>query len=170
MRHRNIIRLAVITILTLLAATSSVLLVVSYWETMRLHNFADLDDLATPGGCMARLKQGILMLLCERAAPHGPWTLWRLGFWNFGIGHGVTAVLTESTKVQRRFHYLKVPLIVLVLAFAAYPFIAFVRGPLRRYRRAKAGCCRKCGYSLVGNVSGVCPECGTSISAEAKKP
>ena len=22
--------------------------------------------------------------------------------------------------------------------------------------------CRRCGYSLVGNVSGVCPECGTS--------
>ena len=23
--------------------------------------------------------------------------------------------------------------------------------------------CQKCGYNLTGNVSGVCPECGTSI-------
>ena len=25
--------------------------------------------------------------------------------------------------------------------------------------------CRQCGYDLTGNVSGVCPECGTAISA-----
>ena len=26
------------------------------------------------------------------------------------------------------------------------------------------GCCANCGYNLTGNVSGVCPECGLSIS------
>ncbi|MBL8881025.1 MAG: hypothetical protein JNG88_18065 [Phycisphaerales bacterium] len=26
--------------------------------------------------------------------------------------------------------------------------------------------CRKCGYDLTGNVTGVCPECGTAIKAE----
>ena len=25
------------------------------------------------------------------------------------------------------------------------------------------GHCQKCGYNLIGNVSGVCPECGTKI-------
>jgi rubrerythrin len=30
------------------------------------------------------------------------------------------------------------------------------------YRR-KAGRCLKCGYDLLHNVSGVCPECGTPI-------
>lgn len=24
--------------------------------------------------------------------------------------------------------------------------------------------CRNCGYSLIGNISGVCPECGTPVS------
>jgi hypothetical protein len=24
-------------------------------------------------------------------------------------------------------------------------------------------CCRKCGYNLTGNISGCCPECGTSV-------
>ena len=28
------------------------------------------------------------------------------------------------------------------------------------------GCCRECGYNLTGNVSGVCPECGTPIKTK----
>jgi hypothetical protein len=27
-------------------------------------------------------------------------------------------------------------------------------------RRERSDPCRRCGYSLTGNVSGVCPECG----------
>ena len=27
-------------------------------------------------------------------------------------------------------------------------------------RRKRAGCCAQCGYSLTGNTSGACPECG----------
>jgi hypothetical protein len=35
----------------------------------------------------------------------------------------------------------------------------------RRERRLRgAGFCFSCGYNLTGNVSGVCPECGTVIS------
>jgi hypothetical protein len=30
------------------------------------------------------------------------------------------------------------------------------------------GCCQGCGYNLTGNVSGICPECGTQVS-EAEK-
>jgi hypothetical protein len=35
---------------------------------------------------------------------------------------------------------------------------------LWRERRRSQGRCVCCGYSLRGNVSGVCPECGTRIS------
>lgn len=31
-------------------------------------------------------------------------------------------------------------------------------------RRRPNGCCRKCGYDLRGNASGVCPECGAAAS------
>ncbi len=31
----------------------------------------------------------------------------------------------------------------------------------RRDRRPPANHCQSCGYNLTGNVSGVCPECGT---------
>ena len=51
----------------------------------------------------------------------------------------------------------------MILLFAIYPTIAFIRGPYRRYRRRKKGLCLKCGYNLTGNVSGVCPECGEQI-------
>ncbi len=38
----------------------------------------------------------------------------------------------------------------------------------RRWSRMPSGhFCRSCGYDLTGNVSGVCPECGTPISTAA---
>jgi len=30
-------------------------------------------------------------------------------------------------------------------------------------RRVRQGVCLACGYNLTGNISGVCPECGTAI-------
>jgi hypothetical protein len=36
---------------------------------------------------------------------------------------------------------------------------------LKRRRAPAAGLCRACRYDLRGNVSGVCPECGTSVGA-----
>ena len=56
-----------------------------------------------------------------------------------------------------------VPLLLLVLLFGSYPLIAFIRGPLRRWRRRKRGKCQNCGYNLTGNVTGVCSECGTAV-------
>lgn len=33
-------------------------------------------------------------------------------------------------------------------------------------RRMSIHICRSCGYNLTGNISGVCPECGTAIDAQ----
>jgi hypothetical protein len=33
----------------------------------------------------------------------------------------------------------------------------------RRRNRAGRGLCLACGYNLTGNISGICPECGTGI-------
>ncbi len=49
---------------------------------------------------------------------------------------------------------------LLCLLLAIYPMLAFVRRPLRRYRRRKRGWCVYRGYNLKGDTSGVCPECG----------
>jgi hypothetical protein len=42
-------------------------------------------------------------------------------------------------------------------------FIAWVSAR-RHVARVPGPTCRKCRYSLMGNVSGVCPECGTPTS------
>jgi hypothetical protein len=34
--------------------------------------------------------------------------------------------------------------------------------------RIRPGHCPKCGYNLTGNVSGICPECGTPVKREGK--
>ena len=37
-------------------------------------------------------------------------------------------------------------------------------------RKRDRGICRVCKYDLTGNVSGVCPECGTAIEENAESP
>ena len=55
---------------------------------------------------------------------------------------------------------LAIPLVLLV----TFPTIAFIRGPMRCWRRRRKGLCIKCGYNLTGNTSGTCPECGKPIN------
>ena len=56
-------------------------------------------------------------------------------------------------------HAVSIPLWFATLAFAAYPALALIRGPFRRYRRRKRGLCATCGYDLRGSPER-CPECG----------
>ena len=50
---------------------------------------------------------------------------------------------------------------ILFPALAVYPMVALVGGLFRHRRRRQKGLCPQCLYNLTGNVSGVCPECGT---------
>jgi hypothetical protein len=50
-----------------------------------------------------------------------------------------------------------------VLAATSIAPGAWVAVMIARRRALKRGCCRTCGYDLIGNASGVCPECGTII-------
>jgi hypothetical protein len=43
--------------------------------------------------------------------------------------------------------------------------LAYVLEDRRRKFRRRSAACEKCGYNLTGNVSGVCPECGTTKQA-----
>lgn len=64
---------------------------------------------------------------------------------------------------HRLFWVARVHLWLLFVLFAAYPAIAFIRGPLRRYRRRSRGLCLRCGYSLRGLTEPRCPECSTDF-------
>jgi hypothetical protein len=54
---------------------------------------------------------------------------------------------------------------LLELPAMVYVGAVAVRGLLRPGLPPEPGMCTVCGYSLTGNVSGRCPECGTAISA-----
>ena len=86
---------------------------------------------------------------------------------------GLSELTAQDKAILRRPGFwlsVSYPAWLLPVIFAAYPIIAFVRGPLRRrWHRAK-GACLRCGYDLTGNVSGVCPECGADIGQEASTP
>ncbi len=62
-----------------------------------------------------------------------------------------------------RVEVVRLPVWLPSILFAAYPAFAFIRGPLRRYRRRKKGLCIKCGYNLMGLPEPRCPECGTAV-------
>jgi hypothetical protein len=62
-----------------------------------------------------------------------------------------------------RIDTLHVPLLGPFVVLLAYPALAFIRGPLRRFRRRRKGLCVRCAYNLTGNVSGTCPECGSQV-------
>lgn len=61
--------------------------------------------------------------------------------------------------------WLAVPLVAAI--FLAFRFAHFVNEhlyiPSLAERRRLRGLCTQCEYDLTGNVSGVCPECGTRI-------
>ncbi len=51
--------------------------------------------------------------------------------------------------------------VVLAAPLVLMTIVAIIRGPLRHFRRRRRGLCGRCGYNLEGNVTGVCPECGS---------
>lgn len=71
-----------------------------------------------------------------------------------------------SSQVRRAF---RIPVWAVCLGFSAYP--STILGlHIRRWRRRRRGLCINCGYDLTGNVSGVCPECGSSASGGTCSP
>ena len=64
-------------------------------------------------------------------------------------------------------HYLQLPsVIVSAPLFLIVGNYARTSGNVqhRRHRaRNAAGRCAKCGFNLTGNISGICPECGTTV-------
>lgn len=76
-------------------------------------------------------------------------------------GIGITYISAD----QQADYEFKVPWWVAIVIPLILP--AFVG--VQRYRhRTKRGHCSKCRYDLMGNTSGLCPECGTSIPTESQ--
>jgi hypothetical protein len=76
---------------------------------------------------------------------------------------GIARIITLQRYQEFRFVWLLVLLALL-------PALCLILRGFDRWRRSRMlpeNACRTCGYNLTGNVSGICPECGTPKSAAA---
>jgi hypothetical protein len=80
------------------------------------------------------------------------------GTWVHAIGF---TIAIDETEVWRD-ETLVIPGWFGITLFAAIPTVWFWRK-----RKGKRGGCLNCGYNLTGNVSGVCPECGTPVDRKS---
>ncbi len=107
------------------------------------------------------------------------WTVgYRDGMWGIGFQQGLIGCWTSSIALSREWviveawgspqwwpqnlkissgNYIYIPIWMFLL-----PALFATLWLWRSDRRPKHGC-MNCGYNLTGNVSGVCPECGTAI-------
>jgi hypothetical protein len=70
----------------------------------------------------------------------------------------------HPSLIYRRTKELSLPFWMPITLIAAPTLWSFWRAR----ERNKRGRCRKCLYDLTGNVSGICPECGTPIPAQVR--
>jgi len=68
----------------------------------------------------------------------------------------------ESTPSRMRVWYVLIGYPWLLTVFATLPVLWGVR-TARKHSRLRGGRCVACGYSLTGNTTGTCPECGARI-------
>ena len=80
---------------------------------------------------------------------------------------GVTVArlrLTSVSEITLMVAIVQVPLVIVWIAHV----LSIKVLEFRRMRRRQANQCVKCEYNLTGNVSGVCPECGTPIRRRSR--
>ncbi len=84
------------------------------------------------------------------------------------IGFGFVRRIQHHDEIWRRDVVVIVPWVAVVLLTAFLPVIRLLRWRKSRLVAANAAMfpCRKCGYSLVKNTSGTCPECGTMVTGK----
>lgn len=80
----------------------------------------------------------------------------------FGLDYTTDSSNYVSPSRLVSFWRIVVPCWFVLFAFLVVSAWSVVRWKRRRRKRL-AGGCRRCGYNLTGNVSGVCPECGEKI-------
>lgn len=73
-----------------------------------------------------------------------------------GIGFDWCRQANAYRRYDLRFDFLKPALLA-----ALCPALSVTKSRIRRGLRKRRELCLVCGYDLEGNVSGVCPECGT---------
>ena len=90
---------------------------------------------------------------CQVSLREAAWD-YRASLWPF-IEHG--SLVAPSTRRPATVLYIPIWMFLVPSALASWYFYHRAR------RKRLIGCCKKCGYNLTGNTTGVCPECGATI-------
>jgi len=137
----------------------SALIALSWGLTSHWHSMVYTVPIGTTG-CVRLVLDGIG--ICIEHYPTNPYSiplkkglelfeppdLFGLGYgWVCEIGSGIRGCWQVGVPFWFAFLLFAVPLTILWL----------------RSRRIPPGYCQACGYNLTGNVSGVCPECGSPV-------
>jgi hypothetical protein len=148
-----------------LCALTVALWLVSYWGYLTL-NRTHADRLLG-----VSIRAGDLVLVRDsNASRTDPLTHWEFlaeqpdSLHREGRNRGVVRTSNKRQGVASMLVY--IPLWLSFLAFALLPFHWSVITFVTRWRLARHRC-PKCSYSLTGNISGICPECGTAVAKGA---
>ena len=120
---------------------------------------ATKDDIAA----VASLKpgDGLTQVDWKNITAKSKWAFYKPGlriYWFFSIRPDAwLPKYSYSATIQR--HTLFIPFYLPAILFSILP-----TSQLLRRTRAQPGHCRSCNYNLIGNTSGICPECGTATS------
>lgn len=157
------IRKSIIVVLTLAAVEISVAWVLSFWGSVGCSFFFGRTQQNLQATCCDGQAMFSLSLYADASDASVSTSLPRVQT-GFAFTDEVVEVRYTNRTVYMHIRRIHTPIWAVALLFAAYPLIALIQSPARRRRyRSEHGLCIKCGYDLTGNVSGVCPECGTEI-------
>lgn len=123
-------------------------------ETVFVHLNSSYGSVTVSCGSIAlHPKNGIKLLTNEF-----PFPVRSLGAFSFQRKQPPNPVVAQYVVTAQ------VPHLVLFFLLAL-PLLYIASRKAYHSAREEGLYCRKCAYNLTGNLSGVCPECGTSISA-----
>jgi hypothetical protein len=137
----------------------------SYFETVDIPVVDTLHCPQVPKGgelfVHPSISEGRLRIRYCRVVPNAPLVSYatapRLGF---AYQHVTDTRYQAGIFVEKNFY---APVWSVLLVTLLFPVHTAFLWWLDR-RRIPPGHCQTCGYNLTGNVSGVCPECGTNVT------
>jgi hypothetical protein len=162
--------------LTLLGALVLLLGAVGYWQSLKVEWWSRSNSRLY--GVNGGFAEGTVWLCWYRSSDIAPGSRdlekEMLGFcylWSYSYERLTYQCSNGSKRTvnDARATSLQAPFWLLGTVLLLYPAWALTARTFRRLYRRKTGRCLGCGYDLTGNVSGVCPECGTPVP-DARTP
>jgi hypothetical protein len=116
------------------------------------------------GGSSLLVRDGGLTLYYVRSRPGGA-QRWMPDVSVPGFTYRVGPAYLPGRGARGEAVFVRISLWPIFLVYAAYPVFSFLYAPMRAARLRARNLCHNCRYILVGNESGVCPECGEPLAA-----